>query len=292
MAEEALTSARDSDSLAEWADSLTTLAMLAEKSGDIGLTEELLDKARAVAARSGDTTVQMRILHNQAIVAARPGRPADGARAGDRPAWSSPSSTAWRSVAGGCSCGTTRTLLFQLGDWDEAEPLTSYSDRVGGLVSAFMLTFACQPPRRPRRPACVRPTRPRAAVLGRGRPARPPCRLPRGRAGHLAAPTTSGRASSARLPWIMVSRRLAAQPRAGPATPPSVLPPRPTARRLPGPSPTRPRSRGPSPRATGCSRSPRTRWPSGTARTGAPGVEAQAWLARVQAENSRLDGAQ
>ena len=186
VAEEALASARDSDSLAEWADSLTTLAMLAEKSGDIDLTEELLDKARAVAARSGDTSVQMRILHNLAIVPLDQG---DLRTALERAtAGMAFAEQHGLSLSGwGLQLRHYRLLcLFAIGEWDEVEQLASFVPRVGGVVSAFVLNLACTLLVARGDPACRRPACPGAAVLGRGRPARPPGRLRRRRAGDLA----------------------------------------------------------------------------------------------------------
>ena len=143
VAEEALASARDSDSLAEWADALTTLAVLAEKSGGIDRTEELLGQARGVAARSGDTSVQMRILHNLAILPLDQGdlrtsleRSRQGMEFAEQHGLSL---SLWA-----LQLRHYRLLcLFALGEWDEVEQLSSFVPRVGGVVSAFALAFSC-----------------------------------------------------------------------------------------------------------------------------------------------------
>ncbi|BEP16369.1 helix-turn-helix transcriptional regulator [Acidothermaceae bacterium B102] len=143
VAEEALECARASDSLAEWADALTTLAMLAEKSGDGDLTEELLDKARQVAGRSGDAVVQLRILHNLAIIPLDHGdlrlaleRSVTGMEFAERHGLSL---SGW-----GLQLRHYRHVcLFALGQWDEVEQLSSFMPRVGGVVSGFVMTFAC-----------------------------------------------------------------------------------------------------------------------------------------------------
>jgi DNA-binding CsgD family transcriptional regulator/tetratricopeptide (TPR) repeat protein len=144
MAQEALACARLTGSMADEAEALTTLAMLAERSGDQARCEALLLESREVAQRSGDAAVQLRVLHN--LVSS----PLDRGELG----------LALRRAQEGLAFAERHGLAlsgwglqlrhhmyncyFMRGEWDAAAELTSHSDRVSGVTSAFIVTFGAQ----------------------------------------------------------------------------------------------------------------------------------------------------
>ena len=144
MAAEALECARLTGSVADEAEALTTLAMLAERAGDPAGCETLLLQSREVAARSGDRVVQLRVLHNlvsapldRGEIALALGRAQDGLAFAERHGLAL---SGWgmqlRHHMYNCR--------FMRGEWDQAAELTSHSDRVSGVTSAFVVTFGCQ----------------------------------------------------------------------------------------------------------------------------------------------------
>ncbi|MDX6230633.1 MAG: hypothetical protein QOI76_4023 [Frankiales bacterium] len=144
MAQEALACARLTGSTADESEALTTLAILAERAGDPAHSETLLLQSREVAERSGDAVVQLRVLHNLVMAPLERGeigRALERAQAGH----------AFAEQHGLALSGWGLQLrhhmyncYFMRGEWDAAAALTSHSDRVSGVTSAFIVTFGVQ----------------------------------------------------------------------------------------------------------------------------------------------------
>ena len=144
LAQEALACARLTGSTADEAEALTTLAMLAERAGDPERSEKLLLESREVAERSGDAVVTLRVLHN--LVSAPIDRGELGLALGRARA-----GLAFAEQHGLALSGWGLQLrhhmyncYFMRGEWDAAAELTSHSDRVSGVTSAFIVTFGAQ----------------------------------------------------------------------------------------------------------------------------------------------------
>lgn len=144
MAQEALACARITGSTRDEAEALTTLAMLAERAGDPDRSETLLLQSLEVAERSGDAVVQLRVLHN--LVSAPLDRGELGLALGRAQA-----GFAFAEQHGLALSGWGLQLrhhmyncYFMRGEWDAAAELTSHSDRVSGVTSAFIVTFGAQ----------------------------------------------------------------------------------------------------------------------------------------------------
>jgi DNA-binding NarL/FixJ family response regulator len=144
VAQEALGCARLTGSLADEAEALTTLAMLAERAGDPERCETLLLQSGEVAQRSGDAVVQLRVLHNLVTAPSDRGEISlalSRARVG----------LAFAERHGLALTGWGMQLrhhlyncLFIRGEWDAAAELTSNTGRVSGVSAGFLWTFRAQ----------------------------------------------------------------------------------------------------------------------------------------------------
>jgi DNA-binding CsgD family transcriptional regulator len=288
VADEALVGARAVGSAADEAEALTTLAMLAERAGDPAVSESLLLQSRAVAERGNDATVHVRVLHNLVTAPFERGeltlalaRAKEGLEFAERHGLAL---SGWglqlKHYAHSC--------YFQLGDWDAAAALTSESDRVSGLTSAYMVTFGCQT-------LVARGDARAFPQLARVRPFWGEDALLAHLAGCVAVELATWRTDYDRASELteaaisLVSR----------AWPHSLALVRHAALGLSAEADRAALARAIADQ-TGVGQAAAAgerllavaedAMAKGAGRTGAPGVEAQAWWARVQAEKSRLDG--